>query len=584
VTLTPSDARDASSRGGPSPVGTASETAVAPGPVERASDDEHRSARPAPVGSRHQRWLRWPVWATTEVSDDGPLPRPFVLVVLITVALGVVLRFVTRSDLWLDEALSVSIASLPLSEIPEALRHDGHPPLYYVLLHGWSRLLGTGDVAVRSLSGIISALTLPLAYLAGRRAGGRLLGLLTLVTLAVSPFALRYATEARMYALVSLLVLVGYLLIDDIVRRSRGGAIRLAALAVCTGALLWTHYWGIWLVGATVVVLAWLWRRGGSPELRRASARATGAVVAGGVLFLPWLPSMLYQAANTGTPWAGPVRPTTLVAVTLTDFGGGAVTGSFMESQLLGGLLLVLALLGLFGVARGRHRIELDLRTVPQFRVEAIVVAVAVLIAVVVMYASGSAFMSRYASAFHPLVLLIVAGGLSRFRDLRILGGVLVIVLGLSAIGAAFNVRTDRTQAGRLAEHLATTAVAGDLVVYCPDQLAPAALRVFPAGLEHVGFPHRPAGAWPTDRIDWVDYAERSRTDPKAYARDVSAHAPDRQLFVVYNSSYQTHREACEILIHEISLERGSPGMLAVAESTYYESAGLARFGPRQAG
>ena len=50
---------------------------------------------------------------------------------------GVITRFAPRSDLWLDEALSVNISKLPLGDIGEALRHDGHPPLYYYLLHGW---------------------------------------------------------------------------------------------------------------------------------------------------------------------------------------------------------------------------------------------------------------------------------------------------------------------------------------------------------------------------------------------------------------------------------------------------------------
>ena len=40
-----------------------------------------------------------------------------VLGVLAIVALGVVLRFVCRSDLWADEALSVGIARLPVDHL-----------------------------------------------------------------------------------------------------------------------------------------------------------------------------------------------------------------------------------------------------------------------------------------------------------------------------------------------------------------------------------------------------------------------------------------------------------------------------------
>ncbi|HEY6417157.1 MAG TPA: glycosyltransferase family 39 protein, partial [Acidimicrobiales bacterium] len=88
------------------------------------------------------------------------------------VAAGVALRFVQRSPLWLDEALSVNIAQLPLGDLFEALRHDGHPPFYYLLLHYWMDVVGDGDAAVRALSGIFSVASLPLVWVAGRRLAG----------------------------------------------------------------------------------------------------------------------------------------------------------------------------------------------------------------------------------------------------------------------------------------------------------------------------------------------------------------------------------------------------------------------------
>mgnify|MGYP001793495182 CR=1 FL=1 len=62
-----------------------------------------------------------------------------------------------------------------------------------------------------------------LAFLVGRGAGGAGLAWLTLGIVAVCPFVLRYATETRMYSLLVLLVLAGYLLLDDLVRRGRTG-------------------------------------------------------------------------------------------------------------------------------------------------------------------------------------------------------------------------------------------------------------------------------------------------------------------------------------------------------------------------
>ena len=188
--------------------------------------------------------------------------RALVLVTALFTAIGIALRFWPRRELWLDEALSANIASLPLSEIPTALKHDGHPPLYYFLLHFWMTI-GSSDWWVRALSGVISLVGLPLAYLAGRRLGARRsaeglgarrTGAIAMALWAVLPFAVRYAAETRMYALVSVLVLVGYLLVDSLVGeprerdlgppRTRAAAV---GLVIVTAALLYSHYWALWL-------------------------------------------------------------------------------------------------------------------------------------------------------------------------------------------------------------------------------------------------------------------------------------------------------------------------------------------------
>ena len=175
-------------------------------------------------------------------------------VVAVAVAVGVVLRFVQRSPLWLDEALSVNIASLPVGDMLDALRHDGHPPLYYLLLHYWIEVVGDGDMAVRALSGIFAVASLPLVWLAGRRLAGTAGGRWALVVAALSPYWVRYATETRMYSLVMLLVLAGYLLLVRALDEPTWP--RLGGLAVVSGLLLLTHYWAFYLCAAGGAVMA----------------------------------------------------------------------------------------------------------------------------------------------------------------------------------------------------------------------------------------------------------------------------------------------------------------------------------------
>src|ERR1019366_5054005 len=157
--------------------------------------------------------------------------------VVVVVAAGIVLRFVTHSALWLDEALNVDRARLPISQIAGSVKNDGAPPLYYYLLHFWMRLFGQSDLATRSLSGVIGVVTLPVAWLAGNRFGGRGGAWTTMVLLASAPFAVYYSTEARMYGLVILLTGCGFLALHRALEAPKPG--NLIATAVLTAALLY---------------------------------------------------------------------------------------------------------------------------------------------------------------------------------------------------------------------------------------------------------------------------------------------------------------------------------------------------------
>src|SRR5258706_6374577 len=281
---------------------------------------------------------------------EPALPKGLVVLAVAVSCLGIVGRFLVHRGLWLDEALGVNIAHLPVGSITSALRHDGHPPLSYVALHGWMAWFGTGDVAVRAFSGVISVATLPLAFVGGRRLGGRRVAWISVALLAASPFALRYATEARMYSLVSFLALAAWLLVDS--ARSRPSLPRLVLVSAIVAALLWTHCWGGWLVLAGALLLAWEARH---PPRRAAATRVLLAVGIGVVAFLPWLPVLIDQVRNTGTPWGRTRSPFAIAAVTVNALGGTPDTdhsARMFEGEVYGLSLVLLIVLGAIGVHR----------------------------------------------------------------------------------------------------------------------------------------------------------------------------------------------------------------------------------------
>jgi mannosyltransferase len=510
----------------------------------------------------------------TSPPPTDTTPRLVVVLSVIAIVSGLGLRFVTRSPLWLDEALSVNIAKLPIGQIPAALRHDGHPPLYYVLLHGWMSVFGRGDVAVRALSGLVAVVTLPLAWVVGRRRGGTRLAWLFTAVLAMSPFALRYATETRMYSLLMLGTLVLYVLVDDIVRRDKAGWLRLVALAVLSGALLLTHYWSMWLLGSVELVLAWTWWR--HPERRGDTGRAFLAIAAGGVLFLPWVPSFLYQAAHTGTPWAGRLRPTNLLGATIEDFGGGG----FKDAILVGSIMVVLALLGLFGRGTDDLHVELDLRTRRWVRYEGVVVASTLAIGAAVGLVTASTYATRYSAGIYPLFALLIAAGLACLRSPKALTAALATFLALCLLGAYWNVTYPRTQARVDDQAINQVAQTGDLVIFCPDQLGPAFSRSLRPGLDEAVYPTLA----PPERVDWVDYAARNAAaNPAKVAEEILARAGSHRILLVWQGGYRTFGLQCETLFNVLSAARpGGKTLVASGGDAYYEPAAVVSFPPRR--
>ncbi len=198
---------------------------------------------------------------------------------------------------WIDEGLSVGIANHPLDDIPGLLRQDGSPPLYYLLLGVWIRVLGDGEARTHALSLAFALMTVPLGFAAGRALFSERAGWIVAVVAALNPFLNYYAQETRMYALVVLLSMAfatTYAL--AFLHRRRGW---LVGFALTGAALLYTHNWGLFVLAGSAIALA--------PLLRSRTVSMRDAVLgygAIGLLYLPWVPTLLSQLRHTGAPWS----------------------------------------------------------------------------------------------------------------------------------------------------------------------------------------------------------------------------------------------------------------------------------------
>ena len=495
--------------------------------------------------------------------------------VVVVLFLGVVVRFATASDLWLDEVLTINLARVPLLDLPDALRLDGAPPLYYALLHLWMGVFGEGTFAVRALPGLIAVASLPLMWLAARRLGGPRLAWTATLVLASNPFAARYATENRMYSLLLVLVLAAFLAVWSLLH---GGGRRPAlGLAAATGALLLTHYWSFYLLAATAPVLMMVARRGNEPA-RSGARRSLFAMAGGSMLFLPWVPVFLYQLRNTGTPWGRPGELRSLFD-TVFHFAGGYWNP---------GIILGLVFFGLIALAMtartlDERRLLVDLRPRGIGAALAAVAFAALALAILVTKVAGSAFAVRYAAVLFPMFVLVVALGLDLFTDRRVHAGILALIVVTGFWANVPNIVGNRTNAGRVAAELNELGRPGDLVVYCPDQLGPSVSRLVDnEELVQFGFPRQN----PPDMVDWVDYEKVNKAaSTRAFATMLDERAgPANDVWIVWAPGYKTYGTKCQNLIERLGEARPDNERVVTISTRYFERPGLVQFRPDGAG
>lgn len=483
----------------------------------------------------------------------GPVGR--VLVAAAAAGSAVAVAFGLRSGpLWLDEAQSVSIARLPLASLTEALREDGAPPLYYLLLHAWTAVVGVSEVAVRLLSALLLLVAAGLVHALGDRLLGRAGGRAAVLALLTLPWTLRYAAEARMYLLLVVLVLTGALCALTLHQRASWAAG--AGLAAATSAVLHTHYWSLLVLAVSGAgLLPGLWRR------EAPAARTTLALAVGGLTFLPWLPVFFYQTENTAAPWA---RPPGVPELLRTPEAWSA--GPLVPRVVYALALVALAVQALRAARRTGSPVAPRL---------AVLLVLPLLVAWAAAALGGGAYVGRYTAVVVPfLVLLLGAGLLALPPSRQVPTGVALGVAGL-VLGGVGTAQL-RTQAGEVAAAVAATGEPGDVVLVCPDQLGPALARELDPAFALLAYPT----LGPADRVDWTGYAQRQDdAAPDAVAARVHALAGDAQVFVDFAPAYRTFGQDCQQVVQVLAELRGEPSVELPRRLSVDEEHRLYRFG-----
>jgi hypothetical protein len=236
-----------------------------------------------------------------------------------------------RSGLWMDEVFSLAMATghsldhpahiadpkhgdfvevehaLPADELRRYLEHDnplggpgrvmravslsgGAPPLYYLLLYGWTIALGTSDIVLRLFSIICSLACLLFVASIARRLGGSRAVFPSCALFAFSPLTIYFATEGRMYSLLLLCVLA--LMWASLILAEDGASLKIGAVWVLASAAgFLTHYFFVfpWLGIVAYLLIS----RG---KFRRLNLAVCLLLTV--VLIFPWYIKLPFGTAN----------------------------------------------------------------------------------------------------------------------------------------------------------------------------------------------------------------------------------------------------------------------------------------------
>lgn len=226
---------------------------------------------------------RVPHQAPDEQPRHAPGDRAQAALLAAIVLLGAALRFATLNtqSIDLDESVTFALLHQGLSGMLRAIpKTESTPPLYYVTAWAWTKVFGSSQVGLRSLSALAGTATIPLAHATARRLASQRAGLVAAALTAVSPWLIWYSQEARAYALFALLALASFAAFLAALERPCGRT--LAGWAALSALALASHYFAVFLL---VPEAAWLLIA--LPASRRGVCGAVALVGAAGAALVP---------------------------------------------------------------------------------------------------------------------------------------------------------------------------------------------------------------------------------------------------------------------------------------------------------
>lgn len=377
---------------------------------------------------------------------------------------GVILRLINIDveSYWFDEIYSVTLAKIPLFEIPFLTSKDFHPPFYYMALNIWMSIFGSTETASRSLSALFSVLTIPVIYFIAKNVFNKKTALIAALIFAVSRINIFYSQEARMYTLLALLASISYLMMIKILQSKDKKPAYWVLYILANTAMTYTHNFAFLILLSQVLYILIFWFKSKSTK----SAKPIQFIISYGVLFLlylPWLFVFIGQMKKVGHGFWLPA---------ISRFSGGEAFVELSGSITIAIIFLILLAWLIFKQSSSKDNLD-SIDNNQEIKASVIGSGIfwiwfilPIALPLFVSYFFSPIFNARYSLLTSPALILLVSAGINKLTSKKVSYTILIAIFVLSIASLYEDWTTNEKEDWRAAaKYIDKTVTNNDLII-----------------------------------------------------------------------------------------------------------------------
>ncbi|NQU95861.1 MAG: glycosyltransferase family 39 protein [Candidatus Omnitrophica bacterium] len=379
-----------------------------------------------------------------------------ILLLLGILSLGLLLRIygLNKESFWLDECISVRVASLKNVFLVILIRYKSfHPPFYYLLLRNWINIFGSSEFSARFLSVILGFFAIIMTYKVGSYLFDKETGIFASLILALSRFHVYYSQEARMYSLMPLFGLISMYFFVKLLSEDKYGK----SYIVTNTLLIYTHHSGLLIILVQNIYFLTVLFFGKKKTLKINLKRwvLSQAVIA--ILCIPLVRYWIVFLLNIqGNPFWIPQPSATSLMKTFTDY-----SGSFPV------LLLFLLLIGFSLITYKNTKPKMNLSGGSRYYLLLLWLSVPIVVPFAISQVSAPLYTSKYIMTASLAFYILAAKGISIIKNNKLKYAVvsIIVIFSLVSIVKQYK-RIDKPQWREVSNYITENAKPDDLLMF----------------------------------------------------------------------------------------------------------------------